>query len=81
MWWSGLATADAKRGFEACRAASEAVDGLTYWSVESSASGSLREATAHLLPIYDEYLVAYRDRVAGAARPIRDRIDLSPDRA
>jgi len=63
VWWSGMATADAKRGFEACRAASEAIDGLTYWSVASGA-GSLRDATAHLLPIYDEYLVAYRDRVA-----------------
>ena len=29
-----------------------------------SGAGSLREAAAHLLPIYDEYLVAYRDRVA-----------------
>ena len=64
VWWSGLTTADAKRGFEACRAANEAVDGLTYWSVEPRAPGSSREATAHLLPIYDEYLVAYRDRVA-----------------
>ena len=27
-------------------------------------AGALRDATAHLLPIYDEYLVAYRDRVA-----------------
>jgi hypothetical protein len=64
VWWSGLATADARRGFEACRASSEAVDGLTYWSVESRAPGASRDATAHLLPIYDEYLVAYRDRVA-----------------
>ena len=64
VWWSGLTTADARRGFEACRATSEAVDGLTYWSVESRTPGSAREATAHLLPIYDEYLVAYRDRVA-----------------
>jgi hypothetical protein len=64
VWWCGLSTADAKRGFEACRAASEPVNGLIYWSVESRTPGSSREATAHLLPIYDEYLVAYRDRVA-----------------
>ena len=64
VWWSGLTTADARRGFEACRAASDAVDGLTYWSVESAGLGPLREAAAQLLPIYDEYLVAYRDRVA-----------------
>jgi hypothetical protein len=64
VWWSGLATADARRGYEACRAVTETVAGLTYWSVEPPASGSLRESTAHLLPIYDEYLVAYRDRTA-----------------
>ena len=42
VWWSGLSTADARRGFEACRAASEVVHGLTYWSVESSRAGALR---------------------------------------
>ena len=64
VWWSGLPTADARRGFEACRASRETVDGLTYWSVGSRTPGSSREAAAHLLPIYDEYLVAYRDRIA-----------------
>jgi hypothetical protein len=64
VWWSGLKTPDAKRAVEACRAASESVEGLTYWSVDAPAAGTVREARAQLLPIYDEYLVAYRDRVA-----------------
>jgi DNA glycosylase AlkZ-like len=61
-WWSGLTMADAKRGIEMVGARREDVDGLTYRSLESTTPGSARGAAAHLLPIYDEYLVAYRDR-------------------
>ena len=64
VWWSGLKTADAKRGLEMNRAKSHDVDGLTYWTMgRRPASGSSR-GTVHLLPIYDEFLVAYRDRAA-----------------
>jgi Winged helix DNA-binding domain len=46
-------------------ARSLAQDGLTYWTA-GAAPQSRRSAppTVHLLPIYDEYLVAYRDRLA-----------------
>ena len=64
VWWSGLTTPDAKRGLEIIRAAREEVDGLIYWSVDPSPSGTPRERLVHLLPIYDEYLIAYRDRDA-----------------
>ncbi len=64
VWWSGLTTADAKRGLEANRARSEAVDGLTYWTMGETSGRGTRRKTLHLLPIYDEYLVAYRDREA-----------------
>ena len=70
VWWSGLTTADARRGLDAIKARSEAVDGLTYWSVKPS-----RVVTppneVHLLPIYDEYLVAYRDLDAVPRGPTR----------
>jgi hypothetical protein len=64
VWWSGLLTADAKRGLDINRARREDVDGLTYWSVDSPSSASARADRVLLLPIYDEYLVAYRDRLA-----------------
>jgi hypothetical protein len=64
VWWSGLTTADAKRGLEIGRAQREEIDGRTYWSLESKASDGGRDRVAHLLPIYDEYLVAYKDREA-----------------
>ena len=67
VWWSGLSTADTKRGLEIVRARQASIDGQGYWSVgrnHQAAPGARRNPAAHLLPIYDEYLVAYRDRAA-----------------
>jgi hypothetical protein len=65
IWWSGLRTADAKRGLEMNRARSHDRDGLKYWSLRrTAAGGSSRKTGVHLLPIYDEYLVSYRDHQA-----------------
>jgi hypothetical protein len=71
-WWSGLSMTDAKRSVEIIRARQTSVDGYTYWSAgrdlrgQSTSRGRRKAAPpiVHLLPIYDEYLVAYRDRVA-----------------
>jgi winged helix DNA-binding protein len=63
-WWSGLTTADGKRATEMIRARREMIDGLTYWTIGSSPRATARQQQVHLLPIYDEYLVAYRDRQA-----------------
>ena len=85
VWWSGLATADARRGLQIVGATSRSEQGLIYWSVSEPLSGSgdqRRQRVAqgsrrrsspvvHLLPIYDEYLVAYRDRVAVPHGPTR----------
>ena len=64
VWWSGLTSADAKRGLEINRATAKEIDGLVYWTVGPAPRAPVRKRKAHLLPIYDEYLVAYRDRVA-----------------
>jgi hypothetical protein len=63
VWWSGLATPDAKRGLDIAKASSLESSGLTYWTV-GAARPRTRTRLAHLLPIYDEFLVAYRDRGA-----------------
>lgn len=63
-WWSGLTVADATRALDMIGARREVIDGLAYWTVGESARAADRDHVAHLLPIYDEYLVAYRDRVA-----------------
>ena len=64
VWWSGLTMADTKRGLEMNRAKSHIVDGHTYWTVGRESRPAKGGVNAHLLPIYDEYLVSYRDRVA-----------------
>ncbi|MFL5403668.1 MAG: winged helix DNA-binding domain-containing protein [Gemmatimonadales bacterium] len=62
VWWSGLTTGDARRGVQMIRARSRELDGLTYWTIGRESGKPPRpRATVHLLPIYDEYLVAYRD--------------------
>jgi hypothetical protein len=63
VWWSGLNTSEARRGIEMIGARRREVDGLTYWTIRTARRGAA-PAGAHLLPIYDEYLVAYRDRAA-----------------
>jgi hypothetical protein len=69
-WWSGLPMSDARRGLEIAGGRAADVDGLTYWTV--GPARPLRRVLARprgaelsrvfLLPIYDEYTVAYRDR-------------------
>lgn len=63
VWWSGLTLADAKVGLGALKAelAQVSVEGSTYWFAE----GSWQESSgSHLLPFFDEFLVAYKDRSA-----------------
>ena len=64
-WWSGLTMRDARTGIEMSKQtlAEEAVDGLSYWQAPSSAdAGRGRASRAYLLPNYDEYLIAHKDR-------------------
>ena len=60
-WWSGLTTTEAKRGLEAAGAKRAAIDGLDDWTVGSAAAARMRRGRVDLLPICDEYMVAYRD--------------------
>jgi hypothetical protein len=61
MWWSGLTSADAKRGLDIASGRQEVIDGLSYWRVRRSSANRPAPTLVRLLPIYDEYLVAYRD--------------------
>ena len=66
VWWSGLTMKDARRGVEIGGRAlvQETFGDLTCWSAGSAPTAARRGA--HLLPIYDEYLIAYKDRKAAA---------------
>jgi hypothetical protein len=65
-WWSGLTVADATAGLAMVKGdlQSEIIDGKTYWLSPTQVPANTGGVTAHLLPNYDEYLIAYRDRAA-----------------
>jgi hypothetical protein len=66
VWWSGLTVADARKAIEMANShlAREAVDGQTYWHAPAAPSRKAARPAAHLLPPFDEYTVAYKDRSA-----------------
>jgi hypothetical protein len=67
-WWSGLTVADAKAGIELAgpRLEREAIDGLSYWfgAASPGPAASPSRPAVYLLPPFDEYTVAYKDRSA-----------------
>lgn len=71
VWWSGLVVGDARRSLEIAGRDLERreIEDRTYWSAGSSSARAARGA--HLLPNYDEYFVAYRDRDAAVEPPRR----------
>ena len=66
VWWSGLKTADVRAGLEMCRRhlADEVIDGKRYWFAARQRPIAPPARSAYLLPTYDEYLIAYKDRSA-----------------
>jgi hypothetical protein len=65
-WWSGLKVADARLGIEMAGGslAKEVMGGQTYWFAPSMPVAPSEPAYVHLLPSFDEYTVAYKDRSA-----------------
>ncbi|HEY7201047.1 MAG TPA: winged helix DNA-binding domain-containing protein [Candidatus Dormibacteraeota bacterium] len=66
-WWSGLTVADARRGLALAGSAlvREDVGGRPHWSApDAPRPARARRPLVHLLPNYDEFLIAYRDRSA-----------------
>lgn len=65
-WWTELTIADARAGLEMVKSQfiQEVIDGQTYWLSPSTSTAKVASPTVHLLPAYDEYTVAYKDRGA-----------------
>jgi hypothetical protein len=66
IWWSGLLTRDAKSGIQMLgkRLTTFVAEEKTYWMAANTDVGREICAAAYLLPTYDEYLIAYKDRSA-----------------
>jgi hypothetical protein len=73
MWWAGIKATDAKAAIDGAQSAlvHEVIDGRTYWMAARRAVPMNPAAPyVKLLPAFDEFTVAYRDRsllVTGAA--------------
>jgi hypothetical protein len=65
-WWAGLTLADASEGLmsSASRLARVRFDGEDYWGPEAGFPTPAKPPSALLLPPFDEFLVAYRNRHA-----------------
>jgi hypothetical protein len=69
IWWSGLPTADARKGLEMNKAElrSEEIEGQTYYLPNSFPFPQMPADPLYLLPAFDEFMVAYKDRSAALA--------------
>ena len=63
-WWSGLTLADARVALESASPplVRETVGERAFWDSPSAPAPRIARPTIHLLPNYDELLVAFRDR-------------------
>ena len=66
QWWSGVSPSDARAAVAAIEhtLVSENFDGRAHWRDASRDGPPASPAKTHLLPAFDEYLVAYRNRDA-----------------
>ena len=65
-WWSGLGVRDATAGIDMSsrHLVKEVIDGRAYWLPPSRPFPVNASPAVHLLPPFDEYTVAYKDRSA-----------------
>jgi hypothetical protein len=65
VWWSGLTIAEARAGLDDIKESlvGETFAGRTTWRADRRAQ-KMPSPSVHLLPAFDEYFVAYRDRDA-----------------
>lgn len=63
-WWSGLSLTQAQRAIESVTPAMSRrnVDGVDYWATQWERRPTPMPAATFLLPNYDEYVIAYKDR-------------------
>ena len=63
-WWSGLTMGEARRGVELLHPLlmQMEVDDRTYWFKECDVAGVRLRPSVRLVPDYDEFFIAYKDR-------------------
>ena len=62
-WWSGLTIKDAQRAAESATSLEfSSIGGIVHWTAKNSDASPFKGVVGLLLPNYDEYLIAYKDR-------------------
>jgi hypothetical protein len=76
-WWSGLNRADARHAIHLAgrRLEQETIGGQSHWFAKPLPPSPAPRSRAHLLPAFDEFLVAYADRSAAIAPPQMIRVN------
>lgn len=78
IWWCGLAADEARAGLESIQAqlASDEAGGQVYWQPRERTQVVAPAQVALLLPAFDEYLIAYKDRSAALYAEYAEAIQL-----
>jgi hypothetical protein len=65
-WWAGLTKMESKAALESVKSkfVCEKISGKEYWLSPDVPSGKTIPNMAHLVSVYDEYCIAYKDRSA-----------------
>ena len=74
--WSGLTVADAKTGIEINkgRLSNIIIEGISYWMDTDVDFNTAKQKGAYLLPVYDELIIAYKNRDAMVPARFRDKM-------
>jgi hypothetical protein len=64
VWWSGLSTTEARKGLDAIKndLVTEEIKGQTCWLRNDYQNVPDTKNSVYLLPAFDEYIIAYKDR-------------------
>lgn len=76
-WWSGQTLTEARAGLEMVKSqlTQQTIGEQVYWFAPFQPAEELTSPTVHLLPVYDEYIVAYKDRSSVLASEYAARED------
>lgn len=74
--WSGLTVADAKSGIEINKGllTNIIVEGISYWMDGNTDPDKAKNSGGYLLPVYDELIIAYKNRDAMVPAKFRDKM-------
>lgn len=75
VWWSGLSVSEARTGVDSVRGdlLKETIRGVDHWLSASSLKPTSVRNAVYLLPCFDEYFVAYKDRSAAIGENSNNR--------